>query len=379
VDKSQCFTDLGEIYLKMSVKILKKDDKALVAKDIVGLINAFGHSMFSGIDVFLQDRLVSRQNGLHPYQTYLRLLLYTSPTEKETLLKQAIWSKDEAGLMDEIGKDGKAAKNSGFTERSAKVQNSKEFELVFKLLYDFSLQQLIPNQTEIFFRFHRADASFCLMADSDTYRVNITKARMLVPRIQVTKVGEQLVNQLARTHGLCLSAMRVESYSRLVGKNDQNCDWTVFSGTIPKRIYIFQSLNSAYNGDISKNPFNFQSFNLKKLQLYVNDRCLPLAQGIDVSSDDGWLLYALTMKAVNQSDSTSFDPDDYTSGYMIACFDLTRDYSGWGLYDAPPVQGTVRIVLDYDKPLADSVSLFCVTEQAGALHMDENHNFAWLS
>ena len=44
----------------------------------------------------------------------------------------------------------------------------------------------------------------------------------------------------------------------------------LFSGQLPTRIVIGLVDNRAYNGDLTRNPFNFGHFNLNEIALYLD-------------------------------------------------------------------------------------------------------------
>jgi hypothetical protein len=122
-----------------------------------------------------------------------------------------------------------------------------------------------------------------------------------------------------------------------------------------------------------------QSFKLRKIQVFRNGDSLPTGQGITVNDDDAALLYTMTLDSINRPEAIPFNLFDYRNGYYIMCFDLTNDRSSAGSnYKNPCQQGTVRILLDYEEPLKEAVSLFCVSAEDSVLHLDAERNPRWL-
>ena len=64
------YTDLANTQLHVKVKIVKADGAALDENEKVGPVNLLLHSLFSQIDVFLQDCLVSTSNNTYPYRAF---------------------------------------------------------------------------------------------------------------------------------------------------------------------------------------------------------------------------------------------------------------------------------------------------------------------
>ena len=51
-------------------------------------------------------------------------------------------------------------------------------------------------------------------------------------------------------------------------------------------------------------------------------------------------------------------------GYKVMCFDITADHSAAGSsYTDEDHYGTLRLCLDYEKPLAEAITIFCLTEE----------------
>lgn len=378
IDATNDFVDLSQVYLRYSFQVIKSDGSTLPKNTVVSTVNNFGYSVFSGIDVFIQDEKISSNPGYYPYLSYVLMLLHATPEEKKYLLRQALWRDDQAGMFDIIGKDAAGVGNQGFLDRAAYVQGSIESSITMKVLMDFSVRQLIPNHTEIFYRFHRSDPNMCLLAENGDYKIKITKARLLVMRCQLSPGALSACYSLLGKGGIYFPGFRLSARTRIVSKNDQNCDWTAISGKIPKRLYIFQILNSAYNGAIDKNIFNFQVLNLKRIQVFRNGVGLPCAQPIELDSDDGQLLYSMSMRALNRSESISFNSWQFRHGFFVVCYDLTADFSaGMSNYDNPTSFGTVRIIMDYSEPLSEPVTVFCVSEESAVLHLDATRKPTW--
>lgn len=312
------FVDLSQVYLRYKVQVLKADGSSLAKNAVISTVNNFGYALFAGIDVFIEDEKISCNPGYYPFVSYVLMLLHATPSEKKFLLRQALWRDDTPGMLDKIGTDEAGVANQGFLDRASYVQESVESSITIKVLTDFQLHQLIPHQTEVFFRFHRSDPGLCLLAEEGEYKIKITQARLLVSKSQLFPAALSSCEAVLARTGLSLPASRLSARTRIVSKNDQNCDWTAISGTIPKRLYIFQVLNSAYNGAISKNMYNFQVFNMERIQVFRNGTSIPCTQAIDLDSDEAQLLYTMSMRAVNRSDTPIFNSWAFRHGIFCA-------------------------------------------------------------
>lgn len=379
LDRTNTAMDMSNIYLSFSVQVFKGDSSVLPDDAIISTVNNFGYSLFSGVEVFLQDQKISSSQGYYQYCSYLKMLLFTTDHEKQFYLRQALWRRDTPAQFDNFNTDQEKGFNQGFIDRSSYIAKSAKSHFLIKLIFDFTLTQLIPEQTEVFIRLHRAKPSSCLLAKDGEYKIKIADSCLYVPRYRLSKSGETIItSRLAR--GLDFISRRYNVYTKMVGKGDQNTDWNVLSGTLPQRMFFFQILNSAYNGNIDKNIYNFQTFGMKKLNVSKNGQTVPISHGIDVpDSKEPQVLYAMTLMALNRPECVSFTTFDFANGYMVACFDLSKgNCTGTTAYRSLPESGNLRIQVDYSKPLDEAITLFCITEDFATLRLDKQKNPDWI-
>jgi len=119
--------------------------------------------------------------------------------------------------------------------------------------------------------------------------------------------------------------------------------------------------NAAYNGDLSKNPFHFQNYDLNKLALYCGGRCVP---GVPFEPDFDTKFYLRdymnTMEAFNYwntDDSNGLTPEEWGDGYTIYAFDLTPDSEASSDCLHAHVGNNFRLELNFKKPLPNTVNV----------------------
>lgn len=94
------YIDLSQTQLYVKAKILKNDNTAMGKDDVIGPVNLFLHSLFSQVDVALNDRLVSNSSNTYPYRAYLETLLNYGHDSKTSQLTSELFYKDsEDGLQ----------------------------------------------------------------------------------------------------------------------------------------------------------------------------------------------------------------------------------------------------------------------------------------
>ena len=98
-------------------------------------------------------------------------------------------------------------------------------------------------------------------------------------------------------------------------------------GEIPKHIAIFMMDNDSYNGNYTRNPFNFQHYNLTQIGTSVNGEEVPF-KPLKLNFDDKLFvtvystLFSGTGKLHGNSGSI-IKREDYSEGYTIIVADLT--------------------------------------------------------
>ena len=78
----------------------------LAADTPVAPVNNWLHSLFSQVDVYLNDTLVTPSSNTYPFCAYVDNVLSYGDEAKNTQLTSQLWYKDTAGHMDATTVDG---------------------------------------------------------------------------------------------------------------------------------------------------------------------------------------------------------------------------------------------------------------------------------
>ena len=164
------YTDLANTQLHVKVKIVKADGAALDENEKVGPVNLLLHSLFSQIDVFLQDCLVSTSNNTYPYRAFLETLLSYGEEAKQSFLTSELYYKDTAGKMDVADPTlAGVGANMGLKNRYSFTKQSHEIDLCGKLHSDiFTMDRHMINGVDLKIKMIRTKNTFCLMASDQT-------------------------------------------------------------------------------------------------------------------------------------------------------------------------------------------------------------------
>ena len=107
------------IYIKLKVM---SGDSALQAADIVGPVNLLLQSLFSQVDVSMQNKPTTSSGAHYPYLSMLNSLIHYGTDAKNSQLTSQLWESDHPGEMDDV--DAKSGRNSGLLKRAAFIKGS---------------------------------------------------------------------------------------------------------------------------------------------------------------------------------------------------------------------------------------------------------------
>ena len=134
---SGVYTDLASSYLHVKAKITAADGANLGADVQVGPVNLWLHALFSQVEVFLNNKLVTPSSTAYPYRAYIETILNFSKDAKDSHLTSALFYKDKAGKMDSVNPLAEEADvNTGLKERHAHTRQSRSVAMEGRIHFD---------------------------------------------------------------------------------------------------------------------------------------------------------------------------------------------------------------------------------------------------
>ncbi|GFW84931.1 uncharacterized protein F54H12.2 [Trichonephila clavipes] len=88
------YIDLSQTQLYVKAKLVKVDNTPITKDDTIGPVNLFLHSLFSQVDVSLNDSVVSNSSNTYPYRSYIETLLNHGYDSKTSQLTAELFYKD---------------------------------------------------------------------------------------------------------------------------------------------------------------------------------------------------------------------------------------------------------------------------------------------
>ena len=376
------YIDFGNSYLHIKAKLMRSNGNNLDTDDTVGPVNNFLHSLFSQVDVSLNGTLITNSTNTYPCRAYIENLLSYGPATKKSQLTACLFYKDEAGKMDKSNPfvEDAADKNSGLTTRAAFTNQSREVDMTGRIHSDIFFQtRYMLNEVNVKIKLSRSRDAFCLMAAGEqAFKVKITSAAMIIRKVKVSpsvylahaKTLESGMAKYPIRHVIC------KAFTVPTGHLDASQE-KLFSGQIPSRLVIGFVDNRAFNGDVARNPFNFQHFSLSELAVYLDGQ----QHGIKpLSLDFANRHYVTSFMSLfngtgkqNRDEGNDIDRLDFANGYALYAFDLSPDLSENDHFNLTR-QGTVRLDMKFAAALPHTVSVVAYAEFENIIEIDRNRN-----
>lgn len=383
IDKTDHYIDLNETYVYMKLNVVHTDDTNLAQGEYVSTVNNLAYSMWNSVEVYINDNKVTADNTFYPWMSYVHFLTKCPERYRKTGLRTGLWYDDESAWMDYNDfTDADVPVNKGSKERSDEIAESKPVELYWRLLLDFvGLQQLLPSNIELLIRFIPTNASLALLHESgNPVKIRIQQARLYVGKVRLTKFALTHYSQLLSKGNFRYTTRRYVTRTKMMQKNEQNVDWIPFSALRrPRRLYVWQIDQTAYNANPSKYIYNFQYKDMDRFQIYCNEISYPANVPWKAGQGDINRLYLSTMRAINNPEAWNVDLESFKSGFFLVVVDITKDQSAEASYDSTQNEATVRLILDYREPLSEPLTLFCMCEYDDELRLDSNKLPVWQS
>lgn len=231
------YLDLGRVYLHVQARInvpipLAQGSVAGVAP-VVGPTNNWLHSIFSQVDVYMNQKCITPSSNCYNYRAYIENLLNYSSDAKRSHLTTGVWEEDTAGHMDDISNE-----NVGFTVRRNLTTNNKIVDLYGPLHCDiFNVDKYLLNGVELTIKLQRANESFHLMGVANANpALEIVDAVLYARKVKINP-SVLLAHHKAlnvATAKYPLTRVDVKTITIPPGAQSKTLD-NVFIGSLPKR------------------------------------------------------------------------------------------------------------------------------------------------
>lgn len=355
------YIQLNSHRLYVRCKITKEDGSDITEEDPIAFINNAGNSLFSNIDILINDLTISQLTNTHTdYKGYLENLLSYDPQASD--LEAGGWAMDN-DKWDDVDNNGHCTRKEWTDGSLFGGRTSREF--MISLPSDFlQVRKMLPPGFAVTIKLTRNPDNKCLYGPVDAgYKVKIEDMRMYVKYMELDPSLEKAHNSVLMKGGLVYHLSKTLITTSSVGIGMTNCIIPqIFNGTHPKSILIAFTDQKSYDGAMTKNPYYFAPFDVASIHLGVGGARLPsdpysldFPAGLCVRAYRD-LLDAIGMK---DDDGRRLTLEQYRNGCTLFGFDLTKD-SCAGFHCHDPDSGVISLEVNFHKALTAPLKILAV-------------------
>lgn len=372
------YIDLAHTTLHLVAKIILDDPKPKDDDVNIAPVNNWLHSIFSQVDIYLNQKCITPPSNNYNYRAYIENLLNYGSDAKNSHLSSIVWEKDVAGLMDNLSITGNSG-NTGHYKRKVIAENGQSVEMYGNLHCDiFNQDKFMVNGVDMTVKLIKAKNEFVLMGEHKAH-IEIVDANLFVRKV---KINPAIL--IAHTKALAVATAkypitRVEIKTVTIGRDVQSKTIdNLYLGQLPKRCIIGFVESTAFNGSIKTNPYNFQHFKHNYLALYVDSVQIPSKP---LTPDFENKMYTRSYHTLYSGSGVHFGDignnislSEYPNGYCLAAFDLTPDLSchdsHWNIIKS----GCLRVEIRFAEALEKTITAIIFSEFDNIIEIDRNRN-----
>jgi hypothetical protein len=363
----------------MKVNIVAGNNTNVDANSQVGPVNLLLHSMFSEVDVKLNDVLITSTNNTYAYRAYMETLLSYGSEAKTTHLSSSLYYKDEAGKMDDANSTDNNA-NSGLSERQRYFREGRS-DLIGRLHADlFYQQKYIPNDVTIRVRLVRNRDNFCLMSatPNENYKIHISECKIYARKVKLSPSVFVAHAKALENGNAKYPLRRVICKTFTVPRGNLDCSQeNLFSGQLPTRLVIGCVDNDAFNGNYQKNPFNFKHFNMSQLKVYMDGQQQSI-RPLELNFEHNQFITAYMSLFTGtgkqfMDEGNQIRREDYARGFTLFAFDLTPDLSEDDHFNLIR-EGSVRVDMKFGDALPNTINVIVYAEFENIIEIDRSRS-----
>jgi hypothetical protein len=274
----------------------------------------------------------------------------------------------------------------GAIVRHGMTKESKTLELLGPIYTDVLQQShLLLNGIPLKIQLIPHSDAFRVMAHdtTKTYKLVPDEIKMLVCYVDVKPAVYNDIIRKLNNDTLKYNYMRKEMYPFTVNKGESRASLNdIFQGRIPNRVTIGLVSTEAFMGNFQKNPFNFQTYKLKALEISVNGKHIPSEQGLqmDFTNDQMVEAYDSLFTGMGKhliDSSVGINRYQYSNGYALYCFSIDPALVG---YTQQPTKknGNFKIDLRFSESLTENITVLVQGEFPQTIEVDKSRNVYYI-
>ena len=378
------------IYLKLKLVGTDSNQKTPKLTDLaatqLSVVNLIPHSIFQSVKVKVGNQIITYNDNDYPYKTLIQMLFNSGKESLETYFRTAGFIKDVSGHMDAAidTTDVNKTENTALLERRKKLFSANDAvgEFIIKPHTGICFsEKAIPPYLDVEFELVRNERpDFYLMSKTSNFHIEILESYFMPKKYNASLIFLGGLEKALTEHKLLKLQLNEPCVTTFTLHKDQlnYHNETLFNGKIPIRIIIGLVDAKAYQGDKTKNPFNFQHFKRTHIRLLRNAAVYPdpeiVTSFADVADQSCMLAYHHLYSSFNATynrDVPIISYEDFSNGYFLTAYNMAPDEdTGLDPYNAAYKPSSIRLELRFGAPIPDVTQMIVYYEVINQVMID---------
>ena len=360
---SSDYINLKETRLQVKAKITKEDNSPVSREDLVAPSNLALQSIFSQVDLLLQQQPLYSVGTNYPYKAYLDAMLQSRGELSEAKLSSQLYYKENASNTDATDPNGG---DTSIYLRWMQTRDGQIFDMSGPLYLDmFDQSRLLLNGVPLQIKLWPSKNAFRLMSDTGGYKLQIVDASLF---LCMTKVHSGVL--LAHSHTLKDSPALypmvrsdIKTYSLTQGEFSFGVD-DLFQGEVPDQLILGLVSSQGYIGAFHRSPYAFRHYHCNFISFTIDGQNVP-GKPLTPNYETG--NYIEAFQTLHQRGEVNIDREAYPKGFCLYVLDILENTT-------IKKRGKSRLELKFNKPLPESCTLVAYAKFQGLVQIDNSRN-----
>lgn len=362
------YIDLANTMLELELKIQytapKDEDRPIPSTAKLALTNNVLMSLFSGLEVSLNNKTIVTNNNCLPWTAFLDVLSKYGPDARSSWLTVS-------GYNDEAPIEALTDVNKG---RLKQFYNSKTGRYIGRIQHPFfRIEKLLVPGVEILITLYRNNADFLIMGEVESgkphpkFTITFERAYLHLSKKKLfDHIGSYFDRILYKTPAV-YEFNDVVVKPIIVPANVLAIDALINDGQLPTKIDIIQVNQAAVAGSLYTNPLFMNYYHLKYLAIEKNGQLLKAPYQVDFKDGNYLRPYLDYFRnsgcGLNDAGMSLITYEAYKNSYMIMTFNLTHFDECDNTLKPLAETGSLRLKVLYDSKksaMPDSLIIMCL-------------------
>ena len=346
-------------------------------------IDAIFHTMWNGVDVFMNHQLVSTTNTMYAYKSYIETLLNNTASTKTYQLRNIGFTGPEAQHKVSHMVDSDAApyaESDAQERRKRRYRKDVTYTLMGYLSSDmWNIQASVLNGVEIGIKLYPNKDSFRLMAFPPGVEATMTLKDVTLKVCKKRMASKVVIGhaEVLKRHDATYPFTRseVRSFTLNAGRMSGTIE-NPYQSNIPTRLVVGFVRADAKAGSFSRDPLKFHHYDLATAGFYINDEPVP-RRPYELDPASGRFnepLMELQTAMGKHGEDLGISYEEYSNGAFLIPFEVQPTAAANLQYLARRTGGHCRLELTFKKPLPHNVCVITYALFPSVLEIDQARN-----